>query len=209
MDSTQLTGRTFTRTRRRDGYEVDEVDGFVTDVAAELDQRDKALGELRGELTAMRMRTQEPRAERPDSRQESSVAAARLLEIAAANADRLAAESSAEAESLVAAARAEAESLRSAAQAEADALLSGARVDAERLTSELDRRKEQQAAELEHHRTRVMAELSDKKAALEGQIAQLRQLEADHREHLRRHLTEQLAQLDQATAPSLRAVAVD
>jgi cell division septum initiation protein DivIVA len=198
MDSTELTGRTFTRTRRRDGYEIDEVDRFVTEVTAAMDQRDKAIGELHGELTAMRMRTQEHPAERPDSRQESSKAAARLLEIAAANADRLATESSAEAEALVAAARTEADGLRSAAQAEVEGVLAAARVDAERLTFEL-----------EQHRTRVMAELSDRKAALEGQIAQLRQLEADHREHLRRHLTEQLAQLDQSTTPSLRAVAAD
>ena len=198
MDSTNLTGKTFTRTRRRDGYEIDEVDGFLADVAQELDRRDKAMGELRGELTAQRLRPQEPGAPRPDGRHESSVAAARLLEIAAANADRLAAESEAEAESLV-----------SGARAEADQLLSTARAEAERLSYELDRRKEQQTAELEQHRVRTMAEVADRKAGLEAQIAQLRQLESDHREHLRRHLSEQLAQLDRDTPPSLRAVAAD
>lgn len=209
MDSTDLTGKTFTRTRRRDGYEIDEVDGFVADVAQELDQRDKAIGELRGELTAQRLRPQESGAPRPDGRHESSVAAARLLEIAAANADRLAAESEAEAESLVSGARAEADQLLSTARSEADELLSTARAEAERLSYELDRRKEQQTAELEQHRVRTMAEVADRKAGLEAQIAQLRQLESDHREHLRRHLSEQLAQLDRDTPPSLRAVAAD
>jgi len=47
-----------------------------------------------------------------------------------------------------------------------------------------------------------LAELADQKAALEAQIATLRQLQTDHRTQLRDHLREQLSLLD-AAVPEL------
>ncbi|HEU4566621.1 MAG TPA: hypothetical protein VFR99_01210 [Marmoricola sp.] len=186
MDTEALADKTFTKARRRDGYEIDEVDRFVGEVRDALRERDQRIGELQGQLAVLRMQAREQAAERtavpaqqqPEptpqvDRHESSAAAARLLEIAAENADRLAAESAAEAESVVKAAKAEAESA-----------LTAARVEAER----------------------VLAEATGRKTVLEGQLETLRQLERSHREKLRQHFNEQLAQLDGNAPSSLRAV---
>lgn len=181
---------TFTKTRRRDGYDLSEVDSFVAEVAKALEERDARISELQGDLAAMRMRTPErpapqtPQATPTDARKESSAAATRLLEIAAENADRLAAESKAEAEDVVAKAKAEGDRLVGDARAEADRLATAAQADVDRFTAESARERN----------------------SLESRLESLRQMERTHREHLRRHFSEQLAQLDDNTAPPLRAV---
>jgi cell division septum initiation protein DivIVA len=88
----------------------------------------------------------------PAPRADGSDAAARLLEVAALNADELLTEAKAEADRLVAAARAEAERLR--------------------------------------------ADLEAKRAQHRAEIARLEQVEQEHRERVRRHLTDMLAQID-------------
>jgi hypothetical protein len=88
------------------------------------------------------------------------------------------------------------------AQAEADAIAEATRTEAEKAAAELTRNKQQQAAQLEEERTTALAELADQKAALEAQIATLRQLQTDHRTQLRDHLREQLSLLD-AAVPEL------
>jgi len=114
--------------------------------------------------TSAGLGTGEEIAELDGHRRESSVAAARLLEMAGASADRLVAD----------------------ARAEADSLLGAARAEAERA-----------AAELDQYRTEVLQELAQRQAATEARVRTLRQLESEHRSRLRRHFTEQLAQLDE------------
>lgn len=123
-------------------------------------------------------------------------AAARMLELAAVTADRLVADAEAEAESLVTTAR-----------ARADVILQTGRNEAEQVAAELARTKAEQTAELDRERARALAGLAEGKAALEEQVAALRQMESDHRSQLRLHLTEQLSMLD-ATEPE-PAVAAD
>lgn len=189
LDNESLTGRTFTKTRRKDGYVTEEVDRFVAEVAEALTERDQTLSELQGDVTAWRMRAQETRDRRETPQpqepppQEPQQAATRLLELAVANADQLAAESAAEAERVLDDARAKAERLVNDARADADRQASAVRAEVEQ----------------------VRAELADTKAAQEAQITHLRRLEHDHREHLRRHFAQQLAELDEP-APPLRAV---
>jgi cell division septum initiation protein DivIVA len=86
------------------------------------------------------------------TRADASGAAARLLEVAARNADELLADAKAEAEGLLAAARAEAQQVR---------------------------------AGLEEERARHSTE-----------IARLKQLEQEHRERVRRHANDLLAQIE-------------
>jgi cell division septum initiation protein DivIVA len=112
-------------------------------------------------------------------------AAARMLELAAVTADRLVTDAETEAESLV-----------TVAQARADAILEASRHEADQVAAELARTKEEQAAELDRERATALAGFSDVKAALEAQIATLRQMESDHRSQMRHHLTEQLSLLD-------------
>lgn len=123
-------------------------------------------------------------------------AAARMLELAAVTADQL-----------VADARAEAESLVTRAQATAAEIAESSRSEADRVTAELTRTREEQVADLDRQRATALAGLAEERAALEAQVDTLRQLESDHRDRLRHHLTEQLSMLDSTTAPPLAAVA--
>jgi len=114
------------------------------------------------------------RARADNHRRESSMAAARLLEMASFDAERLVADARAEADSLMAAARAET-----------------ARV----------------AADLDQYRSTVLRELADRQASTEAKLRTLRQLVSEHRNELRRHFTDQLAQLEDI-APEVPLAAV-
>jgi DivIVA domain-containing protein len=202
LRSEDVADKTFTTTRLREGYEIAEVDEFRVELAEAIAFRDRVINDLQEELATVRVRLaemveaqsgepREPLAPVHDvevshdgERRESSVYAARLLERAAVNADQLVAE-----------AQNAADSLMSAARAEAEQLLAASRSDAERVTVEIDR-----------HRTQVLAEVEDIKSGLEARIATLRQQEDDNRSRLRRHFAEQLAQLDEGTPTTLRAV---
>lgn len=134
-------------------------------------------------------------------------AVARLLEVAARNADELLGEARAEAASIVATAQsdadrltgssqAEAEELRASASAEADRVLAAAQAEAERTHAELEQTRAEQNAELDRQRTTVLGELAEQQAALEAEVARLQQLEQDHRDRMRGYLTQQLAQIE-------------
>jgi len=192
--------RAFTTTYLREGYEIADVDEFRLDVVEAITLRDRVISTLQDQLATARMHhvagAGVERGHSEGSRQETSVGAARLLEMAAVTADQLVADATAEAGSLM-----------SAAHAEADQLITASRCEAERVTAELARAKGQQAAELEHHRATVLAEVVDRKAALKAKVETLRQLESEHRNRLRRQYAEQLAQLEDDTPAELRAVA--
>jgi len=104
----------------------------------------------------------------PTTSAADSSRAARLLEVAARNADELLADAKAEAQHLTASAR-----------EEADRLLTEAREEARR----------------------VRADLEETRAQHNAEIARLQQLERDHRERMRHHLTDLLAQIE-APPPS-------
>jgi cell division septum initiation protein DivIVA len=196
--------RAFTKADLREGYEIAEVDQFCLDVVEAITLRDRVISELQRQLAQARMHLVDAGIERghPDgNRRESSVAAARLLEMAAVTADQL-----------VADAKAEAGSLMSTADAEAGQLIRASRCEAERVTADLAQGREQQAAELDHHRITVLAEVADREAALRAKVETLRRLEREHRNRLRCHFAEQLAQLedDEDDSPAvLRAVVAD
>jgi cell division septum initiation protein DivIVA len=88
----------------------------------------------------------------PSTPAEASVAATRLLEIAARDADEW----------------------RTEARAEADRIVADARAEAEK----------------------VRAELAQERQKHEAKVGELRHLESEHRERLRRHLTSVLEQVD-------------
>jgi hypothetical protein len=109
-------------------------------------------------------------------------AAARLLEIAARNADELLGEAKAEAASIAAAAQA----------------------DAVRVHAELEKTRTEQNDELDRHRTTVLAQLAERQDALEAEVARLERLEQEIRARTRRFLTEQLAKVDSTPDPEVR-----
>ena len=178
LRSEDVADKTFTTTRLREGYEIAEVDCFRTDVVEAITLRDRVISELQAELSAARSRPAEMPAD-PGAAEESR----REGSAATARLLELAADS--------------ADQLVAEAKAEAASLLADARAEAERESAELDR-----------HRTAVLAELTDEQAALEAKIATLQQQEQEHRSFLRRHLADQLAQLEDAVpAPPLAVVA--
>jgi cell division septum initiation protein DivIVA len=128
----------------------------------------------------------------PVAVRETSMAAARLLEIASLSADQLVTEAQQEANSLVATAQMDADRMTASARAEADQLLAAARAEAERVTGEAHAEREQVTADLEAHRNTVLSGLADEQSALEGRLEHLREVEREHRERLRRHFAEQL-----------------
>lgn len=73
--------RAFTRTHRREGYEIADVDQFCSEVVEAITLRDRVISELQEQLAGARMRLVNAGVERghPDgNRQETSVGAARL-----------------------------------------------------------------------------------------------------------------------------------
>jgi hypothetical protein len=107
-----------------------------------------------------------------------AAAAARLLEMAARDADAWRAEARGEAEQLVRAGREQAASLVEEAEARAGALVAAARDEAERT----------RAASAEERRVH------------DEEVARLDALERGHRERLREHLTSVLAEVDGPSA---------
>jgi hypothetical protein len=106
---------------------------------------------------------------------------ARMLKVAAVTANQLVTRATAEAESLMAEARATARLSEEASRREAADV-----------SAELSRAR----ADLDRERAAALEGLAEEKAGLETQIAALRQMEAEQRDQLRRHLSDQLAQLD-------------
>jgi cell division septum initiation protein DivIVA len=194
MGIEDMADKAFARTPSGEGYMVAEVEQFRSDAVDAVTVRDKVISELQVQLASARMRLAEGPAEKGPAehghadrhRHESSVSAARLLEMATVNAEQLVAEATAEAASLLGSAHAVAEQLVMTSHAEA-----------ERVRTELARHSEQRVAELDRQRGAVLVE-----------VESLRQLERDHRNHLRDHFIEQLALLEDAPV-GLRAVASD
>ncbi|MGZ4429234.1 MAG: DivIVA domain-containing protein [Nocardioidaceae bacterium] len=222
LTTADLTGKTFTTTRLREGYEMAEVDQFLAAVGETLAQRDEEIRELRKQLVAeaangrAALEAAAAKAPRPEPApadvagpvRESSTAAARLLEIATVNADRLVAEAKAHAGALVANAHVDADRLTTAARAEADQLTAAARDEASRVTADLAQRKEQQAADLDRQRQAALAEVAEKKATLEAKVERLQRLESENRTHLLDYFTEQIDRL-QESAPAAALAVVD
>jgi DivIVA domain-containing protein len=175
----------FATTRRGRAYDKAEVDAFVAELEEALRRSERKRNELEGEFNALRLKSHLAGPRQPDHRHETSVAAARLLEIATAEADHAASETRAEAEALLAAAREESARLLGAAQAEAA-----------RISDNLDERRRQHTAEIERQRTAALAEIAHHETAWEARLHRFARREANRNASLRGYLTEQLARLD-------------
>ena len=184
LTTDDLISTTFTTTRRREGYDIGEVDDFLTNTTETLRHRDAKIRELQDKVAGCTC--SEDRGGSADAAATSpapgavqgSQAAARLLEIAGRNAEELLSGATADAEATVATAR-----------AEADQVTAAARTEAERVR-----------AEAEQHSTTVLSELAERRAALEAEIARLEQLESEHRAAMRTFFTEQLEHLEPTPA---------
>jgi DivIVA domain-containing protein len=121
----------------------------------------------------------------PESVADASGAAARLLEIAAKNAEEIEADAKDQADKILAEARMKAERLTNESRAKADRMESDARARAQKLDSETAERRQQLFGDLERDRDRLSRE-----------VEHLRSFEREYRSRLKNYFQAQLAQLE-------------
>ncbi len=189
----------FTTVRLREGYDITEVDHFLDEVETELtrllgegDLQSTRAGAAPKQPAADTSPVQEPVAQVPVDNSgspvsittaEASSRAARLLEIAAANADQLVGE----------------------AREEADKLVTEAKTLAERLESDARTRSDKLDAETSERRHQLFGELEQEREALSRSIDDLHLLEQDLRARLRSFFEAQLQILDGNSEAQLTA----
>jgi DivIVA domain-containing protein len=122
---------------------------------------------------------------RPESVADASGAAARLLEIAAKNAEEIEADAKDQADKILAEARMKAERLTNESRAKADRMESDARARAQKLDAETAERRQQLFGDLERDRDRLSRE-----------VEHLRSFEREYRSRLKNYFQAQLAQLE-------------
>jgi hypothetical protein len=122
---------------------------------------------------------------------DGSQAAARLMEITARETEQWRADAKSEADAVVARARQEAADLVRAAREEAERLVTSAREEAAQVSND---------ARVEAYRVREETAATRKRR--DEEIAQLEQQANDHRELMRRHLTEMLDRVNSAPGRS-------
>jgi len=182
VSSEELKTRRFATVRRRDGYETEEVDRFVHDIedsVRDLETKGSALEEmntmLRLELATAKERLWTSEAELArvraeaqdvvaaplvdDSVKSASRSAARLLEIAALEADTLVRTARVEADRLVAEAFAEAEQLTQASMADVRARAEAVSTWVDEERAELQRMRSDTLRDREHLTSYLRAQL--------------------------------------------------
>ena len=196
--------KTFTPVRLREGYDMGEVDQFLDEVEVELTRLHAENDDLRATSAGPSAATSVSAPTRSDSGApsdtdaaaisakpvvttvaEASGAAARLLEIAAHNADQLVAEAHGDADKIVGEATVKAERLESESKAAAERLEAESQSRSERLGTEMSQRREQQLGALERDKDNLARELED-----------LRAFEREYRSRLRAYFQSQLRALD-------------
>ena len=209
-----VSNKRFTPVRLREGYDMGEVDQFLDEVESELSRLTRENDDLRSKLSSAQQggsasaTTPAPaavaaKAPEPEKSPvtapvaapvetvkvttvgEASSAAARLLEIAAHNADELVADAKNQADKVVGEARTKSERLESESKAKADRLDSDARSRSQMLDAETAERRQQQFGELEKEKARLNAE-----------VETLRSFEREYRSRLKGYFTQQLEALE-------------
>ena len=201
----------FTPVRLREGYDMGEVDQFLDEVESELSRLTRENDDLRSKLSSAQQGGSTAAAPAPVAAKapepekapvpapvaapvetikvttvgEASSAAARLLEIAARNADELVADAKNQADKVLGEARTKSERLESESKAKADRLDSDARSRSQMLDAETAERRQQQFGDLEKEKARLNAE-----------VETLRSFEREYRSRLKGYFTQQLEALE-------------
>lgn len=203
--------KTFTPVRLREGYDMGEVDQFLDEVEVELTRLHQENDDLGAKLATASMSGPPPQTapsplalSTPESGKgpeasaseatplppvktvrEASSAAARLLEIAAQNADQLVGEAQGDADRILGESRIKAERLEVDAKAKSQRLEADAKTRAEKLDAETGERRQEILGELERGRDGLARELDE-----------LRSFEREYRSRLRGYFQSQLKALD-------------
>lgn len=209
LQPADVAARKFPSVRLKEGYDIEAVDGFLTQVAHSLTtlhdtvtDRESALADAHQVVAALetkvesletQIRTQAPPLPPLASPEQTpSAAASLLLEMAQRTAEETIATANAEADTTLTTARDEAAQARAAAQEEADSTVATARDEASRLLD--DARAEQQ---------RVLADLYQQRDRLVSDIDALADYEQTYKTRLRDELDRVTAGLDDPRAATL------
>jgi DivIVA domain-containing protein len=213
-----VRNKQFSTTRLRPGYDEEEVDAFLDEVEAALDELIQENEELKAKLAdAMRGRQpvsltshpevpeimaepirHEPERQpepvmisRPRPAEDNMDTAARVLALAQQTADQA-----------IADARREADETLGRARREADDILTKARRQAEQVTSDARARAESLERDAQERHRQAMGSLVQSREELERRVDDLRAFEREYRSRLKAYLEGQLRDLEAGAADS-------
>jgi DivIVA domain-containing protein len=213
-----VRNKQFSTTRLRPGYDEEEVDAFLDEVEAALDELIQENEELRAKLAdAMRGRApvslspqpevpeimpepirHEPERQpepvmisRPRPAEDNMDTAARVLALAQQTADQA-----------IADARREADETLGRARRDADDMLTKARRQAEQVTSDARARAESLERDAQERHRQAMGSLVQSREELERRVDDLRAFEREYRSRLKAYLEGQLRDLEAGAADS-------
>jgi DivIVA domain-containing protein len=212
-----VRNKQFSTTRLRPGYDEEEVDAFLDEVEAALDELIQENEELRAKLAeAMRgrppvsltpqadvpeMMQPEPVRHEPERRPEP-VTLARPIEDNMDTAARVLALAQQTADQAIADARREADETLGRARREADDILTKARRQAEQVTSDARARAESLERDAQERHRQAMGSLVQAREELERRVDDLRAFEREYRSRLKAYLEGQLRDLEAGAADS-------
>jgi DivIVA domain-containing protein len=213
-----VRNKQFSTTRLRPGYDEEEVDAFLDEVEAALDELIQENEELRAKLAeAMRgrppvslsqqdvpeMMQPEPVRHEPERRPEPvTLAPPRPVEDNMDTAARVLALAQQTADQAIADARREADETLGRARREADDILTKARRQAEQVTSDARARAESLERDAQERHRQAMGSLVQAREELERRVDDLRAFEREYRSRLKAYLEGQLRDLEAGAADS-------
>jgi len=214
-----VRNKQFSTTRLRPGYDEEEVDAFLDEVEAALDELIQENEELKAKLTeALRgrpavslspqaevpdMMMPEPMRHEPERRPEPvMMAPARPAEDNMDTAARVLALAQQTADQAIADARREADETLGRARREADDILTKARRQAEQVTSDARARAESLERDAQERHRQAMGSLVQSREELERRVDDLRAFEREYRSRLKAYLEGQLRDLEAGAADS-------
>ncbi len=213
-----VRNKQFSTTRLRPGYDEEEVDAFLDEVEAALDELIQDNEELRAKLAeALRgkppvsltpqaeisdMMAQDPVRHEPELRPEPVMIAPRPAEDNMDTAARVLALAQQTADQAIADARREADETLGRARREADDILTKARRQSEQITSDARARAESLERDAQERHRQAMGSLVQSREELERRVDDLRAFEREYRSRLKAYLEGQLRDLEAGAADS-------
>jgi len=213
-----VRNKQFSTTRLRPGYDEEEVDAFLDEVEAALDELIQDNEELRAKLAEVlrgkppvsltpqaevpEMMQPEPIRHEPEPRPEPVSLARRPAEDNMDTAARVLALAQQTADQAIADARREADETLGRARREADDILTKARRQAEQVTSDARARAESLERDAQERHRQAMGSLVQSREELERRVDDLRAFEREYRSRLKAYLEGQLRDLEAGAADS-------
>jgi DivIVA domain-containing protein len=213
-----VRNKQFSTTRLRPGYDEEEVDAFLDEVEAALDELIQDNEELRAKLAEVlrgkppvsltpqaevpEIMQPEPMRHEPERREPVMISSPRPAEDNMDTAARVLALAQQTADQAIADARREADETLGRARREADDILTKARRQAEQVTSDARARAESLERDAQERHRQAMGSLVQSREELERRVDDLRAFEREYRSRLKAYLEGQLRDLEAGAADS-------